>query len=206
MELKLNELNYENIGIWPVNIKIGVIVITCILLLILGYWFDISNQFEKLTKAQTTEASLKKSLVKKYQLAANLDAYRVQLKQVNSAFQVLLQQLPTSSEIPGLLEDISKTGRAAGLSFKLFKPLPEVQKDFYAELPIKMSVIGNYHQLAEFISDISNLDRIVILHDFSIKYPENNKSEAGDNLILDILAKTYRYTGEVETKVNEVKK
>lgn len=188
-------------------VKVPVILLLFIVVIFLGYWFDSRGQLDILAATQRQESTLISSISNKHQQVVNLVAYRQQLQQVKTIFKKLLRHLPTRSEVPGLLEDISKTGTANGLEFKLFKPLPEIRTEFYAELPIKISVIGNYHQLAQYISAIAGFDRIVTLHDFTIKsatLASNatavEKRQATDNLILDMTAKTYRYTGGVKEK------
>ena len=129
----------------------------------------------------------------KQRRAANLDAYKAQLKEMEVSFGAMLRQLPSRTEVPSLLVDISQTGLAAGLEERLFQPSSEIKKDFYAELPIKIRLQGSYHDLAQFVSGIAALPRIVTLHDVLIQ-PEKNTG--GNKLILDVTAKTYRYLEE----------
>jgi type IV pilus assembly protein PilO len=133
--------------------------------------------------------------------AANFDAYKAQLKEMERSFGAMLRQLPGRTEVPSLLVDISQTGLAAGLQEKLFQPAPEVRKDFYAELPIKIRLTGSYHQFGSFVSGIAALPRIVTLHDISIA-PESKDSGA-DRLTLDLTAKTYRYLDDTELAAGE---
>jgi type IV pilus assembly protein PilO len=132
----------------------------------------------------------------------NLEVYKQQLKDIERSFGALLRQLPGKTEVPNLLVDISQTGLSAGLEEKLFQPQPEQKKDFYAELPIKISLTGSYHQFGEFVSGIAALPRIVTLHDIEIK---SLSKDAYDQLTLDLTAKTYRYLDEDEISANESK-
>ncbi len=202
--ISLNELSLENIGIWPKPIKIGTIILLSLVILFLGYKLDISQKLSEFNEAQNQEKTLKESFAMKQHLAVNLAAYQKQLIEIQKKFQFLLEQLPTRSEIPGLLEDISKSGTANGLEFRLFKPLPEKKNDFYSELPIDIAVVGTYHQIAEFISQVAFLDRIVTLHDFTLNILKdesaNNvsaettkKIDNNGKLLLEVKAKTYRY-------------
>ncbi|CAN5387354.1 type 4a pilus biogenesis protein PilO [soil metagenome] len=200
MNQKLSDLTFNNIDIWPMQVKIITCIAIVVFILFMGYLFDIKFMLDKLQSAQQQEIQLKSLLEIKQQETASLKIYQIQLSSIKKNFSALVQVLPTRTEVPGLLDDISKTGLANGLEFSLFKPLAEKQKDFYTELPLEISVIGNYHQLAKFISQISALGRIVTLHDFSLQPIANS---TGGVLRLDIHARTYRYT---ETNRMEVVK
>jgi len=206
MKINFEELNYENIGIWPLPVKVFVVVAIFILILALGFWFDSQNQLSTLSKVEKQEIKLRNEFESKQQLSAGLKEYKKQIVEIEDSFGELLRQLPGKTEVPGLLEDISEKGITNGLDFKLIQPLKEEKQEFYAELPIKIKVTGNYHELAEFISDIASLPRIVTLNDFTIvRYSkgqpargeqqgitaENVKNE--DELVMEITAKTYRY-------------
>jgi len=132
----------------------------------------------------------------KQRKAANFDAYQEQLAEIERSFGTMLQQLPGKTEIPNLLVDISQTGLGAGLDEKLFQPMPEMRKDFYAEKPIKIKLDGSYHEFGNFVSDIAALPRIVTLHDITVKPAKKDGSY--DELILDVTAKTYRYLEDEE--------
>ena len=153
------------------------------------------NQSPQLQRYQDEEGKLRQEFRNKHAQAVNLEVYKQQLKDIERSFGALLRQLPGKTQVPNLLVDISQTGLAAGLSEKLFQPGPEVKKDFYAELPIKIRLSGSYHQFGEFVSGIAALPRIVTLHDIEIK-PDGKDSF--DNLTLDLTAKTYRYLDEDE--------
>lgn len=189
-KIDLSDLELNNLGSWPAPVK----VITCLLLLIgvlaLGYNFHLKDLQEQLERVRGEEGTLKQQFATKAFQAANLEAYRRQMAEMETSFGVLLRQLPSDTEVPGLLEDITRTGLGSGLEFEEIKLLQEVAQQFYIELPIQISVVGSYHDLATFVSGVASLPRIVTLHDFEIK-----PVASGDNtkLRMKILAKTYRY-------------
>lgn len=193
--INLNELTLENIGQWPLVVKIGVITGLSLLIIALGYWLIIKSNFEQLDSLQNQELTLREEFETKQNQAANLQAYRNQLELMNERFGTMLKQLPAKNEMPGLLEEISKTGIISGLRFELFAPQPEVVHDFYIELPIKITVVGTYMQLAQFLSRVAEMNRIVTLHEFSIqgKTTKDNKEPSQNELVMDITAKIYRY-------------
>lgn len=196
MDFDLNELELNDISAWPMPVRVLTIVIICLTILFLGYWFDTRKQLNNLDRFEKEEVQLKNTFESKQHKAANLEAYKEQMKTMKESFGALLRQLPERSEVPGLLEDISHQGLATGLEFKSIRLQPEKQIDFYVELPIEISVMGSYHQLAEFVSNVAALPRIVTLHDFSIKSASSTHDP--DSLIMNITAKTYRYTAEGE--------
>jgi len=192
----LNELDLNAIGSWPLPVKAGVIVVVCILVLVLGYFLDIQGQQDQLGMTEAQELQLKQDFETKWKKAANLDAYKLQMKEMEQSFGTMLRQLPSKTEIDDLLVDISQTGLASGIDFKLFKPSKEIQKDFYAEFPIEMEMTGDYHRFGRFVSGIAALPRIVTLHNISI---EKSKQAGGDkNMSMRVIAKTYRYLDENE--------
>lgn len=200
MNINLNELDVNDIGAWPWPVKVITIALTCLTLFFLGYWLDSKKQLIVLDSAQQEELKLRTTFESKQSKAANLGAYKEQMATMKASFGALLRQLPEKTEVPGLLEDISHQGLASGLEFKTIRLLPEKQIDFYVEMPIEISVIGNYHQFGEFVSNIAALPRIVTLHDLAIHPVATNAS--GNELIMNITAKTYRYTaGEKENEV-----
>lgn len=204
--MDLANINFEDIGTWPKALKIIILVLLFAIIVGLGIYLDTRPQMAKLKKVRDHEKILKKKFEKKQHQASNLKAYQKQLREIKKTFGTLLRQLPERTEVPGLLEDISNTGIASGLEVQLFKPRPEKEREFYAELPIKIKVVGNYHQLASFVSDVATLPRIVTLHDFTIKEAKKSSREssakkksksrafrAGERLSMEITAKTYRY-------------
>ncbi len=199
ISIDLNDLDINAIGSWPMPIRAGVIVIVCILVLVLGYFLDIKGQQQSLGIAEARELQLKQNFETKWKKAANLDAYKRQMKEMETSFGTMLRQLPSKTEIDDLLVDISQTGLASGINFKLFKPGKEVMKDFYAEFPIVMEMTGDYPRFGRFVSGIAALPRIVTLHDISIKRNSQAKDKGGKNtLTMRIIAKTYRYLDENE--------
>lgn len=197
--MDLNDLTFDNIGVWPWAAKILVVVLLVAIIFGIGIMFIVKPQFSQLYQARQEENDLRFTFKAKAEMAGNLDKYKEQVATMETMFNTLLHQLPSRSEMPNLIEDISKLGVANGLEFKLIKPLPEENLEFYVEMPIEMSVIGDYHQLAEFISAMAGLERIVTLNDFKITAADQGKrgeqrkiSKVGD-LKMDIVAKTYRY-------------
>ncbi len=194
MNVNLNELDLNDVGVWPLPVKIVTIGVISLMILFLGYWTDTKKQLSYLDKAEEEELTLRTTFEEKQHKAANLDAYKEQMSNMKASFGALLRQLPEKTEVPGLIEDISHQGLAAGLEFRSIRLLPEKEIDFYVELPIEISVVGTYHQFGEFVSNVAALPRIVTLHDFMI-HPVSPDS-TGDNLVMNITAKTYRYTAD----------
>ncbi len=190
-DLKGLDLDVNNAGNWPWPVKGVAIALVAVAVLFAGYWFDLSTQWAGLQQARQKETSLKQVFEFKQRKAVNLKAYEKQLAEMRKSFGTLLRQLPSKTEVPELLVDISQTGLASGLEFRLFKPKAEIRKDFYAELPIRIEVTGTYHQFGKFVSGVAALSRIVTLHNISIK-PQGK----GGRLVMDLTAKTYRYLEE----------
>lgn len=192
-KVDLADLDVNNLGSWPIAVK----VISCVLLLIvalgLGYNFYLKDLQGSLDQKRAEEQTLKDQFAAKAFQAANLDAYKKQMVEMEESFGTLLRQLPSDTEVPGLLEDITRTGLGSGLEFEEIKLQPEVVQQFYVELPIQISVVGGYHDLATFVSGVASLPRIVTLHDFDIKLAEEGSVS---KLRMSILAKTYRYNDE----------
>ncbi|HCS42394.1 MAG TPA: pilus assembly protein PilP [Pseudomonas sp.] len=189
-KIDINDLDTNNMGSWPPAIKALVGVLLMVLVLALGYSFYISELEDQLDLKREEESTLKEQFTSKAHMAANLELYTQQMKEMENSFGVLLRQLPSDTEVPGLLEDITRTGLGSGLEFEEIKLLPEATQQFYLELPIQITVTGAYHDLATFVSGVAGLPRIVTLHDFDIT-PAN--PEGGPRLRMSILAKTYRY-------------
>ena len=191
---ELNNLDFNNIGSWPVAAKAIAIVVICAAVLFAGYWFDTQEQMQMLEQAQAKEQELKQTFEKKQADAANLDAYKEQMAEMEKRFGALLLKLPSKTEIAELLVDVTRVGLDAGLEFELFKPGNEVPRDFYAEFPINLRVTGTYHQLGNFVSGVAGLPRIVTIHDLSMK---KGKEE---ELTMTATANTYRYLDKSETQ------
>ena len=187
-EMDLSDLDFENLGAWPLPVRIIACLLVLLLVVLLGYQFHLSGLQTQLDRKVAKEKQLKEQFRTKAFQSANLGAYREQMRQIEDSFGALVRQLPSDTEVPGLLEDITFTGRGAGLQFEAIKLQPEKTSEFYIELPISITVKGNYHDLGSFVSGVASLPRIVTLHDFSIDpLPDSNK------LKMDILARTYRY-------------
>jgi type IV pilus assembly protein PilO len=193
---ELNSLDINDVGRWPLAIRAAVIAIVFVVVVGLGvYWFIIEDKAPRLQRAEAEETDLRNTFESKQRKAANLEDYKAQYKQMVQSFGTMLRQLPGETEIPSLIVDISQTGLAAGLQERLFQPLPEITKDFYAEKPIRIRLTGSYHEIANFVSGVAALPRIVTLHDINIA---TVTSDSYDELSMDVLAKTYRYLEEAE--------
>lgn len=192
-KVDLSELDINNVGSWPAVVKAISGVLVMVLVFALGYFFFIQDLEAQLDSARANEATLKEQFSSKAFQAANLDPYKKQMAEMEDTFGALLRQLPSDTEVPGLLEDITRTGLGSGLEFEEIKLLPEEAQQFYIELPIQITVVGSYHDLATFASGVASLPRIVTLHDFEIK-PIDPKVPG--RLRMSILAKTYRYNDE----------
>lgn len=188
-EFDINDLDVNNAGIWPAPIKGIVILLVIGLILGGGYWFFIKDQYSRLEKVERTERELKQTYEQKAYQVANLEVFKAQMAEMKETFGALVRQLPSETEVPGLLEDITNTALGSGLSLKEVTLQPEQQRDFYAELPIDIRVSGSYHELASFVSSVASLPRIVTLHDLTIK----PTGEDGEQLDMQVVARTYRY-------------
>ncbi|AJO76149.1 type 4a pilus biogenesis protein PilO [Pseudomonas sp. MRSN 12121] len=184
------ELEMSNMGAWPAPVKSLVAALAMLLVLALGYQLYLKDLLLQLDQRRADEIVLKQQFASKASQVANLLPYGEQMKAMESAFEQMLRQLPSDTEVPGLLEDISRTGLGSGLEFEEIKLLPEVVQPFYVELPIQITVTGGYHQLATFVSGVAGLPRIVTLHDFEIKPVA---PQVGSKLRMNVLARTYRY-------------
>ena len=183
------DLSFDNVGSWPAPIKLFIFVLLLAGVLVAGYYYHIEALQEQLTKEEAKEEKLKKEFEKKAFQAANLDAYRQQMVEMEESFGALVSQLPSDTEVPGLLEDITNKGLLNGLNISSIDLQREVAREFYVELPIAIVASGSYHDLGAFISGMAGLPRIVTLHDFNI----SAKGGDANNLQMKIIAKTYRY-------------
>lgn len=191
---ELQSLDVNDVGRWPLAFRIAVIAIVFAVVLGLGiYWFIVQDKAPQLSRVQEEEQQLRVTFENKQRKAANYDAYKAQLSQIEQSFGTMLRQLPGKTEIPSLIVDISQTGLAAGLQEKLFVPQGEVPRDFYAEKPIKIRLTGGYHEIGNFVSGIAALPRIVTLHDINITKEDK---DTFDSLSIEVTAKTYRYLDE----------
>lgn len=191
---ELKNLDVNDVGRWPLLFRASVIFIVFLAVVGAGIWFTIiKDKLPALQRAQDDESTLRVTFENKQRKAANYDAYKAQLAQIEQSFGTMLRQLPGETEIPSLIVDVSQTGLASGLQEKLFQPQPEIPRDFYAEKPIKIRLSGGYHEIANFVSGVAALPRIVTLHDINIT-PEGQDSF--DRLSLEVTAQTYRYLDE----------
>jgi type IV pilus assembly protein PilO len=192
---QLRTLDPRDVGRWPLAVRgFFVLLIFLVCSAFAWYMFVWNDDRPVLQKAEADELDLRSQFENKQQRAANLEAYKAQLGEMERSFGAMLRQLPGKTEVPNLLVDISQTGLGAGLQEKLFQPAGEQSKGFYAELPIRIRLVGNYHEFGTFVSGIAALPRIVTLHDIQIT-PAADKggSSSYDNLTMDVTAKTYRY-------------
>ncbi len=206
---QLRQLDFKDIGRWPFLFRaLGILIVlvfTTTLLVWYFVWGENGNRPE-LLKARAEQQSLWNTFDEKQRKAANLEAYRQQLAEIERTFGAMLRQLPGKTEVPSLLVDISQTGLAAGLQERLFQPGGETKMDFYAELPIKIQLTGGFHEFGLFVSGIAALPRIVTLHDLEITRGAQRGTRRGgapapsDDLTLNLTAKTYRYLDEDETE------
>jgi type IV pilus assembly protein PilO len=198
---QLRNLDPNDPGRWPLGVRVSTVALLFIIASAGGYyWFVWKQQRPVLLEARAKEGELMQTLETKAKRAANLDAYRAQLAEMEKSFGAMLRQLPNKTEVPNLLVDISQTGLASGLEEKLFQPQSENKKDFYAELPISIRLTGDYHEMGRFASGIAALPRIVTLHNIEITPPGRDRNAAGNpgELVLNVTAKTYRYLDEEE--------
>ena len=200
MALNLNALvedlkttNWQDAGTWHAAPKALVLLAVLVVIPVAGYFLDTAGQIELLEAGQAEEERLKKSYLDKKRQAVNLDLHRQQLREINVQFGALLRQLPDKSQMDALLVDINQAGLGRGLQFELFKPAAgDIVREFYAELPISVKVIGTYHDMGAFASDVGQLSRIVTLNDVSIA------AQKDGNLTMDATARTFRYLSDDE--------
>jgi type IV pilus assembly protein PilO len=194
VNLDLGDLDLANVANWPAAARSIVIVFIMAGVIFLGYWFHTKDQLVELEKLAQKEGDLKVLFERKAKKAANLEAYQQQLAEMRESFGAMLRQLPNKTEVADLLVDVSQTGLASGLEFVLFQPLGERPQEFYAELPINIQVIGDYHELGDFVSGVASLPRIVTVHNISIASRQSKDAP----LIMNLIAKTYRYLEQDE--------
>ncbi|MCB1667558.1 MAG: type 4a pilus biogenesis protein PilO [Porticoccaceae bacterium] len=190
-ELDFNELDVDSIGTWPAALRVLILVLVFALILVGVYFLHIKDLGIQLEIAKSEEVRLRKTFSEKAFQAANLEAYRQQMADVEKSFGALLAQLPSDTEVPGLLEDITEIGQGSSLTFDSITLQPERSSDFYVELPIRIIARGGYHDFASFVSGVAGLPRIVTMHDYSIA-----ADEKGNILKLQIEARTYRYKAQ----------
>lgn len=201
-KINLRELDFNNIGGWPREAKIGLYVLVAVLITGLAWWLFVRDQRETLRGLESTETELRSEFEKKQGRASNLEPLKQQLAHMEQQLQQMLRQLPSKTEMPDLITDISQTAIATGISNELFQPGPEVPMEFYAEKPIALRMVGSYHQFGGFVSGVASLPRVVIMtmHDISLKPRGNSDAGIRANAPLELAGtvKTYRYLDEDE--------
>jgi type IV pilus assembly protein PilO len=193
---ELRSLDVNDVGRWPLPFRIAVILLVFLVISGLGVYLKVvKDQAPTLERSKQEELAYRDTFENKQRKAANYDAYKAQLTQIEQSFGTMLRQLPGETEIPSLIVDISQTGLGAGLQERLFEPQPEIPKDFYAEKPIKIRLTGGYHEIARFVSGIAALPRIVTLHNIVIS---RESADSFDDLSMEVTAQTYRYLEEAQ--------
>lgn len=218
MNLDMSAIQLNDPASWPTGFKVFMAALVCVAILAAGYWFIIKEQRESLARFEQKEADLKKEFKEKKKLAINLPTYRQQMVDMQESFGTMLRQLPDKTEVPQLLVDITQAGLGRGLEFVLFKPQEKRADDFYAVLPINLQVVGSYHQLAEFVSDLAELPRIVTLGNIDIKPVKTHRdrrsrdadaepiSGIDDKLVMSAITRTYHYLDPDEVQANRAAK
>ena len=204
-EMNLSNFDLREAGDWPLAGKAVLAVLVIAAVLGAGYYFFTNAQLEELDRVTREEQTLRQDFVEKWRVAANLEAFRQQLKQMEADLEVMLRQLPTGTEMPDLLEDVSNTGKKNGLEFELFKPEAEQPKDFYAAKPITIKAKGTYHQFGAFVSGVAALSRIVTLENATLAGVGGKDAKGGgakgvklanEPLSIQATLQTYRYMDE----------
>ncbi len=196
----VNDIDWNNMGSWPLVGRCIFAIIVFVGILVGLYFFDIQGKTGELDRIISDEDSLKQSFETKAFRVANLDSYKKQLTEIEESFGSLLRQLPRDTEVPGLLEDITAAAVGASLEIKAIALEKEIETEYYTELPIKIDVVGEYHDFGVFVSAVAGLGRIVTLHDFEVKELSSGK------LSLNITAKTYRYSSDEQKTKTKTKK
>jgi len=194
-----NNIDFNNAGNLPLAVKAVLLAVAFVLISGAGYWFLWKPSLEELDAARSKEAELRDIFLNKKRQAVNLEAYKQQMVEIEKTFGALLKQLPDKSQMDGLLTDVNQAGLERGLEFELFRPGQETKADFYAVMPISIKVIGTYHNLGAFATDVARLSRIVTLNDLSItKLNSKEASNKRDELVMEATARTYRYLDSSE--------
>lgn len=188
-----NNIDFKNLGGLPVLVKVVLLCVLALLLVVAGYFTLWEPEITANKQAEAKEQELRQAFLSKKGQAVKVEAYRQQMVDIEKTFGALLKQLPDRSEMDGLLTDINQSGLGRGLEFELFKPGQEVVADFYAEMPIQIKILGNYHDIGAFATDVSRLSRIVTLNNLSIAPVTKDIKGGGGVLVLEAIAKTYRY-------------
>jgi type IV pilus assembly protein PilO len=200
--MAIKDLNFNNTGSWPREYKLGFCAIIVVLIVGLAWWLFVRDKTDELANLERQESELRSEFETKQGRAANLEPLKLQLAQMEQQLQQMLRQLPSKTEMPDLIIDISQTALATGLTSELFRPGPETPKEFYAEKPIALRMVGSYHQFGAFVSGVASLPRVVILtmHDISLKPKGAARGGIRRDVPLELAGtvKTYRYLDEEE--------
>jgi type IV pilus assembly protein PilO len=196
-KIDLRNLDFNNSGAWPIQVKVGACVLLAAIIIGLSWYLFVRDQRMLLASEEATELTLREDFRGKQGRAANLEPLKQQLAQMEVMLQQMLRQLPSRNEMPDLIVDVSQTALASGINNELFQPGAETMLDFYAEKPIALRMVGTYHQFGAFVSGVASLPRVVIMtmHDISLKPRGPNDS----TLVLEGTVKTYRYLDEDES-------
>jgi type IV pilus assembly protein PilO len=199
----LRDLDFNDIGSAPLSVRYVLLGILLAIILAIGYFLLVKNKIEQLERVRQQELTLKSDFEYKQQKAANLEAYEAQLAEMQELLETMFRQLPSKTEMDKLLVDISQTALGSGIDVQLFQPNAEALHDFYAERPISVRMLGDYHQFGEFVSGVASLPRVVILtmHDIALRRATDRDVGVTRNdgrLILEGTVKTYRYIDEEE--------
>ena len=200
-KVDLKNLDVNNMGVWPIGAKLVVCLLIALVIVGLGWYLFVADKVTALEQGQAQEVTLRADFEEKAARAANLEPLKQQLAQMEQMLQQMLRQLPSRTEMPDLIVDISQTALASGISNELFQPGAEIQQDFYAEKPITLRMVGTYHQFGSFVSGVASLPRVVILtmHDISLKPRGGGAITANSDLVLEGTVRTYRYLDDEET-------
>ncbi|HYG04789.1 MAG TPA: type 4a pilus biogenesis protein PilO [Stenotrophomonas sp.] len=205
-KFSINDLDFRNIGSWPQRPKIVFCVLVALLIMLVAWLALISGKRDELKSLEQTESRLREDFVKEQGRAVNLEPLKQQLAQMEQVLQQMLRQLPSKTEMPDLIIDISQTALSSGLNNELFQPGAETPREFYAEKPIALRMVGSYHQFGAFVSGVASLPRVVILtmHDINLK-PKDPKSGITPRGALELAGtvKTYRYLDDEEMAAQE---
>jgi type IV pilus assembly protein PilO len=195
-KVDLRNLDFNNSGAWPFQVKIGACILLIVVVVGLAWYLKVSDQRIQLEKEEGTELTLREEFQGKQGRAANLEPLKQQLAQMEVMLQQMLRQLPSKNEMPDLIVDVSQTALASGINNELFQPGAETQREFYAEKPISLRMVGTYHQFGAFVSGVASLPRVVIMTMHDIQLKPRGAGEA--TLVLEGTVKTYRYLDEDE--------
>ena len=200
-KMSLKELDFNNIGGWPREFKLAFCALVALVIIGLAWYLFVGDQRAELETLEGEETTLRSEFETKQGRAANLEPLKLQLAQMEQQLQQMLRQLPSKTEMPDLIVDISQTALATGIANELFQPGPETPKEFYAEKPIALRMVGTYHQFGAFVSGVASLPRVVIMtmHDISLRPRDGGSLAPNSPLVLSGTVKTYRYLDENET-------